>query len=241
MGDFSELSEEEFSEYIKNYKTSENDVRSQLKENLNNLKGKISDCDKIFDQTQKAIDERDNINLEKNIHLLRQKLSTAVARLEKIAGDFKFQTEAKDINEPVEKKNVKFRYYDNTMIIELPELLPHRSVYDVVAKRMRYYYDADRWKMSYNQAFSNEFENGKFKIYNEKVTIIFFHHYDRSRRVVPDTDNLETKQIIDIIALYVLRDDSYEYMSHYVDVIEDDKEFTEIIVCPSNKFHEYIV
>lgn len=241
MSDFMELTEEELLQYSENLCKENKDLKLQIAEHISNITDSLSKNLKKVEHLKEDVKENPE-RLFDNISAVSRSISHNSDQLIQILKDF-------GINKPEETEHgagvydraqVDFKYFDHTMIINLPELLPHRPAYDAVRRQMRYYYDADRWKNAYNEAFRKEFEHGKFKIFDQKVVMIFFHHFDRNRRVVPDTDNLETKPIIDIISLYVLRDDSHEYMSHYVDAIEDDRDYTEIIICPQNQILNYI-
>lgn len=246
MIEFEKLTDDEFEEYTKNFQSEParnadikvkisrylKSIREGLQRNIRTLK-KIEDdlndnneCTDLFDQLTTAA--RSILNKSDRIY--------------EILADFGIHPSQEELLSRTELSSViiDFRAYEDTLIIDLPELLPHRPTYDAVKRTMKYYYDIDKWKIMYEAAFRKEFEYGKFQIYGEKVCLIFLHHYDREKKVVPDTDNLETKPIIDIIALYLLRDDSYEYMSHYVDAVEDDRSYTEIIICPLSKLHDYV-
>lgn len=241
MSDFLELTEEELLQYTAAYCEQKTDIKQQIIDHLSHIEESLSKNIKKMDRIKEDVKE-DQEHLFDNISQLSRSISHNADRLAQVLTDFgiKRVEDEEYRTDGYRKIQIGFRYFEDTMIINLPELLPHRPVYDAARRKMRYYYDADQWKIAYNEAFRKEFEHGKFKLFNEKVVMIFFHHFDQKRGAVPDTDNLETKPIIDIISLYVLRDDSHEYMCHFVDAIEDDRDYTEIIICPKNRMQEYI-
>lgn len=132
-----------------------------------------------------------------------------------------------------EEKAVKFIREKGFLRIILPELLPHRPQYDAFARRMKYYYDINAWKNNYFSAFQQEFASGKYRIYGEKVVFYFLHHVKGKN---PDIDNLETKGIVDLIALFLLVDDDCKHVCHFMDMVEDQESYTEIIICPYRFF-----
>lgn len=171
---------------------------------------------------------------------LTKKLTSTATFLGILPAEYGIKDKKKYINRVVvDKKKVRFLRNESELRIVLPELLPHRPQYDTVSRKMKYVYDIDQWRAGYYNAFSEEFMRGKYKIFGEKVCMIFLHH------VVPnmetDVDNLEYKVITDIITLFLLVDDSHRYLSHYMDMVEDGGNYTEIIICPQNRIGEYIL
>lgn len=73
--------------------------------------------------------------------------------------------------------------------------------------------------------------------FTERVTIQVIHHFDKTMK---DYDNLSFKAAIDVIALYLLKDDNPKYMSLYQDYIMDNAAYTEIIVSSFKDFIQSI-
>ena len=63
------------------------------------------------------------------------------------------------------------------------------------------------------------------------MVICFINHY-KNIKTAPDPDNIDTKVISDIISLFLLVDDSFPYRSQFIMAVEDDKDYTEIVICP---------
>lgn len=242
MIEFSELTEEEFENYISNFQDKTETVsREKLSERLNAIQNGLMRNHGNLKKVVAALnrDEKD-LDMFDELTTIAKSVSRKADQIYEILLEYGITQKEEDTEVITEIADVHFRSFDDTLIIELPELLPHRPSYDTVRKKMNYYYDYAKWKAKYEAAFRKEYEYGKFKIYDDKVCMIFLHHYDKTRNSFPDPDNLETKAIIDITALYIIRDDSYKFMSHYVDVVEDERDFSEIIVCPLEKLHNYI-
>ena len=239
---FDELTEDEFEDYVSNFQDkSETTTKERLSERLDTIQSGLLRNHGSLKKVVTALnnDEKD-MDLFSELTTIAKSISRKADQIYGILLEYGITQKEEHTETITEIADVHFRSFEDTLIIELPELLPHRPSFDTVRKKMNYYYDYAKWKTKYEAAFRREYEYGKFKIYNNKVCMIFLHHYDKTRKTYPDPDNLETKAIIDIIALYVIRDDSYKFMSHYVDVVEDDRDFTEIIVCPLEKLHDYI-
>lgn len=73
--------------------------------------------------------------------------------------------------------------------------------------------------------------------YNDCV-LIFRHIYDRERpeRQYRDHDNIEVNMVVDVIALYLLRDDAPLRCQHYYCSIAGDTDATEVFVVPQTEF-----
>ena len=139
-------------------------------------------------------------------------------------------------------KKLSFVKDDGYMRIILPEMLPHKQQYDASTGKMRFYYDIDSWKATYYQQFLKEFEFGKFKMFDEKVSICYMMHVSSSMKSgIADTDNYDTKVMTDIIAMFLLHDDNFICCNYLVDIVIDEQCldvedcFTEIVVCPSDR------
>jgi hypothetical protein len=77
--------------------------------------------------------------------------------------------------------------------------------------------------------------------YPYNVTI-FRHVYDRERpeRENRDHDNCELNSVVDIVALYVMYDDSPMRCKHYYCSAPGDVERTEVYVVPQDEFIDWL-
>lgn len=140
------------------------------------------------------------------------------------------------------QKEVHIERYENYMRIRLNELLPHRATWDPSSNGMKLYYDRTSWRASYYVAFNKAFEYGRYKLFSDKMSICYIMHVCKDEKFgFLDCDNVDTKTITDVIATFVLRDDSYGYCNLFVDIVEDrecltyEDCYTDIIVCPAKK------
>lgn len=73
--------------------------------------------------------------------------------------------------------------------------------------------------------------------------LIYRHVYDRARpeRKMRDHDNIEINMVSDIVAMYVMPDDSPAVCSHYYCSIAGQEERTEVYVVPKKEFPIWLV
>jgi hypothetical protein len=73
--------------------------------------------------------------------------------------------------------------------------------------------------------------------------IIFKHIYNRKRpeRQCRDHDNIEVNMVVDIIALYILEDDTALRCAHLYCSAAGDTDGTEVYVVPQEEFIEWLV
>ena len=78
---------------------------------------------------------------------------------------------------------------------------------------------------------------------SEKKTVMIFRHVytdGRSERQWRDHDNFEVNMVSDVIAMYMLVDDSPTYCSHYHCSALGESECTEIYLVPKNEFSTWL-
>jgi len=87
------------------------------------------------------------------------------------------------------------------------------------------------------------FFRGKQPVRYTDCVIIFRHIYrrDRPERHYRDHDNIEVKAVTDIIALYVLFDDSPLQCSNYYCSAPGDDNRTEIFIVPRSEFVTWLI
>lgn len=87
------------------------------------------------------------------------------------------------------------------------------------------------------------FFRGKQPVRYTDCVLIFRHVYQRARpeRQYRDHDNIELNAVADIIALYVLFDDSALRCSHYYCSAPGDENRTEILVVPQREFAQWLL
>ena len=87
-----------------------------------------------------------------------------------------------------------------------------------------------------------EFFMGKEPVRYRNCILVFRHVYDRNRpeRKRRDHDNIETKTVSDVVALYVMADDSPNVCSNYECSVAGDVERTEVYVVPEKDFQAWL-
>ena len=88
----------------------------------------------------------------------------------------------------------------------------------------------------------SEFFNKRAPVLYADCVIIFRHVYARDypERRWRDHDNIETKLVIDAVALYVMPDDGPKYCCHYACSDADSSERTEVYVVPREEFPQWL-
>lgn len=115
--------------------------------------------------------------------------------------------------------------------IRIPSLLPKKASGSADYVRS-YLYPAMR-----------KFFEGKPPIRFKDCVVVYRHVYDRSRpeRAMRDHDNIEINMVTDIVAMYVLPDDSPAVCSHYYCSAAGCEDRTEVYVIPKHDFPMWLV
>lgn len=123
------------------------------------------------------------------------------------------------------EKELEIHFSDDILKIEIPELLPARLKNNNTSTFTETYYRA---------AFRTYFQNHEDIKYKEKVLITIETRCNNKQRLL-DYDNMAIKHIIDVIAFYIMADDSpldYElYMKSCLDKEEQNKTIITVEPC----------
>jgi hypothetical protein len=86
------------------------------------------------------------------------------------------------------------------------------------------------------------FWRGKPSVRYPDNVIVFRHVYDGNRpeRQCRDHDNIELNRVVDIVALYVMLDDSAMRCRHYYCSASGSRERTEVYVLPRTEFSDWL-
>lgn len=166
-------------------------------------------------------------------------LSTdAALRAEKVACDLRhliFSTtgvkKADYLGFACEVQGIEVVYENDVLELTLPALLPKRrsrKSVEFVLDPLHYY-------------LSQYAEQHSLPKYCECV-VCFSHIYsqERSSRYVHDYDNLELKQILDVLASYIMVDDTGLLCDAYNTTEFGEKDCTRIFVMPKTKFPAWL-
>jgi len=85
------------------------------------------------------------------------------------------------------------------------------------------------------------FFDGKDRIRYPKSVIIYRHVFDRNHpeRANRDHDNNEINMVTDIVAFYVMHDDSPQWCEHYYCSDAGDEDETQVFVVPQDEFQNW--
>ena len=126
-----------------------------------------------------------------------------------------------------ETQGIVIREYLDMFEIELPCLFPHRK------QRMSSEYITDPLYF----LLSRYIEKQPIRKYTDCV-VCFVHEYDKDlpHRRIRDYDNLEQKQVLDVIAAFILKDDGGMCCDSYNMVALGDEDKTRIFIMPRKRF-----
>lgn len=137
------------------------------------------------------------------------------------------------INDIIMKENnVNIKYtQEGWFYVKIPSLLPRKEKGDPS-------YIRTTLNVGMKDFFS---KNEKYK-FEEKIIMIFKHNYSKERtyREYRDHDNIELNAIVDMIALYVLIDDSPMKAKHFYCSDIEDNDSTEVFVIPQKDFKDWL-
>lgn len=201
-----------------------------ITEELQDLQNKYEKYKTKFNELEKCLNEKNYDNFMDKCMILSHEMRKLSQKLSEVPGRYGIvKNDGSAMPTQIEVKKITVLKKDAAIKIILPELLPHRPHYDVVEKKMKYDYDLTGWKLSYMNAFEEAFGKKIEDTYKEKVMISFIHHQNKSKT---DVDNFDIKAMIDIIALFMLEDDSKDQVCVFLNGVADDKDYTEIIIKP---------
>jgi len=76
-----------------------------------------------------------------------------------------------------------------------------------------------------------------------KSVIVFRHvyNYQRPERLLRDHDNIELNAVVNVVAFYLLRSDSPQYLEHYYCAARGEADATEVYLVPQDDFDRFRV
>lgn len=134
-----------------------------------------------------------------------------------------------DINNSIiEENKVEVGYTEEGWFkISIPSLLPKKEKGD------------PSWiRATLNAGMKQYFSENEKRVIEEDSVIIFRHCYSKERtyRDFRDHDNIELNAIVDMVALYVLVDDSPMRLKHFYCSCMEENDKTEVFVVPVKDF-----
>ena len=136
-----------------------------------------------------------------------------------------------NIDRIIENTKVVLEKSDDYFYIKIPSLLPKKEKGN-----------PEYIRTTLDAAFKKYKSQNDINRYTEKVVLIFKHCYskERSYREYRDHDNIELNAVVDVIALYLLEDDSATKCNHYYCSAEKESDYTEIYIVPLNNFCKWL-
>lgn len=135
-------------------------------------------------------------------------------------------TEVMRVNVPIELGYTREGWF----VLRMPLLLPKKS----------------EGSASYIRSFlypaMKEFFENTYPIRYQDCVLVYRHVYDESRpeRAYRDHDNIELNMVTDVVAMYVMEDDSPLNCRHYYCSAKGTKERTEVYVIPRTEFSDFL-
>lgn len=123
-------------------------------------------------------------------------------------------------------------YHEGIFEIHLPVLLPRKQG----KLSSQFLFDP------LNTALTNFLHSVSVPKFQE-CTICICHSYDArlSKGVLFDYDNLQLKQLIDVIASHVLTDDNAKLCNIYHSCLPSDRDCTKIYIMPKSSFSKWLL
>ena len=130
------------------------------------------------------------------------------------------------MDKATEMLGIEVRKDGNTVVIDLPFLLPRKK-----GKENKFIGDPLRYKLE-------EISKTEDLKIRDRAVICIIHTYDNVNKNARcyDYDNLESKKLLDIVTLFTLTDDAPEFCDVYQTVQLSDRDKTRVIVMPFEEF-----
>lgn len=129
-------------------------------------------------------------------------------------------------------QGINIMYHEGIFEIHLPVLLPHKQS----KLSSQFLFDPLNTALT---DFLHSVPVPKFR----ECTICICHSYDSnlSKGIIFDYDNLQLKQLIDIIAAHILTDDNAKLCNIYQSCMPSDKDCTKVFILPKNYFSKWLL
>ena len=129
-------------------------------------------------------------------------------------------------------QEIHISYHEGIFEVQLPVLLPHKQG----KLSSQFLFDP------LNTALTDFMLASSMPKFRE-CTICICHSYDAklSQGVLFDYDNLQLKQLIDVIATHVLTDDNAKLCNVYHSCLPSDKNCTKVYIMPKDTFPKWLL
>lgn len=204
----------------------------ELNKLIKNLQNIRSCADNISNVAENALINIDNIS-KKNLQLTFDAILGEVNKLYSSARNItmaNINTTGYYTDE--EFKNHSSLNIDNDILtFTFPSLIPSKIDDNVKNKPQQYAWIAN----TFCYAINSLLEEQNIDFYKVPVVITFVNHYESSAHF-RDNDNLEVKYIVSSLTRNLIYDDSPMHCSMHFTYLPDEREYSEVIICPKNDF-----
>lgn len=206
---------------------------SQLAKDIKKANKLISDAQKSLSIIDQHIENNDKEEAMKEIfkyERISEKIVNNARVIPIASGIPKIQDTISELI--IEENDVKIRYTeDGWFYAKIPCLLPKKEKGDP---------SYIRTTLSF--AMKKFFSSHERKKFREPCVFIVRHNYsiERSDREYRDHDNIELNAVMDLVAMYVLLDDSPMKCKHYYCSAIDITDSTEVFIVPHKDFIKWL-
>lgn len=206
---------------------------------MESLKEDIKTANKLLDRARKNLENISLYNNRSNFDKIREECIKYEEVAEKIVNHARlfpttigFYNIEDEIKDNILKENKIDISYEHWFKIKMPVLLNKKEVGNPIYIRSTLFF-----------ALQDFFRNNNYEKINEKCIIVFKHNYSNKRkyREMRDHDNIELNSVVDLITMYMLKDDNPLCLDHYYFSTNNlDEDSTEIYLIPKKDFVEFL-
>lgn len=205
--------------------TDMNRQRNILRDKIESIKKKLDQTDKLCDIVLKKIQEEDLSSISSDIKSITSNLELSALNAIALPICLGNRREERDImGEKPDEQLVTLHIDNDVLYISILSLLPHVRA---TSKNL--------FREMCGEAFRNFFQNGKYKVYEEKVVIVITQCYE-NECFERDHDNSDYSTIINLINMYTLHDDNPTWCDLYISSKIGECNRTDIQVVPISRF-----
>ena len=202
----------------------------KIKKEIKEIQKNSQNLSAILEDASFLLDSGETLNANKKF-IEAEKISENIVnqtRLLPTAVGLKNRYTQNKITENIIKENkIQIEYLTKDIFyVKIPALLPKKNGGNPIFIRSTLQVALDRY-----------FSKNEKIILDKPSTIIFKHNYNvaRPEREFRDHDNIEVNVVVDLLALYILIDDSPFRLRHFYLSASADEDSTEVFIVPNKK------
>lgn len=239
MMELKKLSDEEITQVLNNlaandaeYKKTLNDAKkkSEYLCMLDFLDKNISSLSKTVQEIKKSLELKDYDKAYSQTFKLIRLYESGTTCVRSLPFETGYGNYTMRYENGIKAADMCFNEDNGVLHITMPSLLPKRAINSQ---------DLSYIRQTWYNAFYEQFQKGKFKVYEDAVAICIFQYYDELT-AMRDDDNTESKVLVDLIATFSLIDDNPNWCSKFFHSFKSDYNHTEIFVVPKSQFISFL-